>query len=139
MSFLKSLSFTAADSQRTPAERRRVTMIERLQDQLTRLKTPDHARTKRVWVEEGGERRQVEKRLPVRPWWRVSPDGKVVLSLRHGMKRIEFDKGKTGIVVGSLDDLPGVIQGLIDATGRGELDHLLAPEGRTKPPTKGRA
>lgn len=136
MSYLKTLTFTAADLKRTPTERRRVIMIERLQDQLARVQAPDHARIKRVWVEEGGQRRKVEKRIPVSPWWRTGPDGRVVLSLRHGVKRIEFDKGKTGILVESMEDLPRVIQGLIDAVSQGELDHLMAPAGRTKPPMK---
>jgi hypothetical protein len=136
MSYLKTLTFTAADLKRTPTERRRVIMIERLQDQLARVQSPDHARTKRVWIQEDGQRRKVEKRVPVSPWWCVGPDGRVVLSLRHGVKRVEFDKGKTGILVGSMEDLPSVIQGLIDAVARGELDHLMAPQGKTKPPMK---
>ena len=96
-------------------------LIERLQEQLTRLSHPDHARTKRVWIGEGDQRRREDKRVPVKPWWRLGPDGKVVLSLRSGMKKIEFEKGKTEIVVGGIDELPQVLQGLIDAVGRGDL------------------
>ena len=137
MSYLKTLTFTvAADRNRSPAERRRMALIERLQEQMTRLSHPDHARTKRVWVGEGDQRRREDVRVQVKPWWRLGPDGKVMLSLRHGMKKIEFEKGKTAIVVGGMDELPQVLQGLIDAVGRGELDHLMAPEGRQKPPMK---
>lgn len=137
MSYLKTLTFTVvADRNRSPAERRRMAMIERLQEQLTALTHPDYARTKRVWVGAGDQRRREDLRVPVKPWWRLGPDGKVVLSLRHGMKKIEFEKGKAAIAVGGMDDLPKVLQGLIDAVGRGELDQLMAPEGRQKPPMK---
>ena len=43
------------------------------------------------------------------------------------MKRIELEKGKAGIVLPTVDELPKLIEGLIAAVGRGELDaHLQA-------------
>ena len=41
------------------------------------------------------------------------------------MKRIELEKGKAGIVLPSAEELPKLIEGLIAAVGRGELDSQL--------------
>jgi hypothetical protein len=48
-----------------------------------------------------------------------------MLFLRAGVKRIEFEKGKSAIVLATIDDLSKTIKGLMDATSNGELDHLL--------------
>jgi hypothetical protein len=66
----------------------------------------------------------------VRPWWRADASGHVVISVYHGTKPIEFEKGKAGIAVASKDKLPALIDGLIGAVRAGELDDILA---RVKP------
>ena len=45
---------------------------------------------------------------------------------RWGGKPIEFEKGKNGIAIGSLDKIPLVIDILITAVRNGELDAQLA-------------
>ena len=62
--------------------------------------------------------------------------------MRVGWKLIEFEKGKAGIVAGSMERLPEVIDVLIGAVRAGELDPMLAtagddrvrPSGTTKKP-----
>ena len=46
--------------------------------------------------------------------------------IRAGRKPIEFDKGKAGISVPSLDKMPAVIDAVITAVRNGELDEQLA-------------
>jgi co-chaperonin GroES (HSP10) len=41
------------------------------------------------------------------------------------MKRIELETGKAGIVIPNANELPKLIEGLIAAVGRGELDSQL--------------
>ena len=126
MTFLKTLKLTTVASVRPdPIVRRREGMIARLQDQLTRISDDQHARVKQRWVKVDGERRLSERRVPVRPWWRQQRDGSVVFTLKIGVSHVELDKGKAGILVPSPADLPQLIEGLVAAVGRGELDVQL--------------
>jgi len=123
---LKSLNFTALPStNRSPLDNRRMKTIERLQEQKQLLADPNYARIEKKWKTVNGERQQVEKQRRVHPWWRTAPNGSVVLFVRLGGRPIEFDKGKSGIAVASIEKLPGVIDMLIAAVRNGELDTVL--------------
>jgi hypothetical protein len=127
MTFLKTLTFsTASDLVPSPIEKRRHSLVGSLRDQLRLLNEPNLMKQKKKWQIVDGERVLTTKHVPVRPWWRRSVDGKVVFFVRSGVRRIEFEKGKAAIVLSGVDDIPRVIQGLIDAVLTGELDHLLA-------------
>jgi hypothetical protein len=59
----------------------------------------------------------------------ILPSGsslQVVMSIKFGAKPVEFEKGKAGIVVGSKEKLPNVIDALIAAVRAGELDDLFS-------------
>ena len=61
------------------------------------------------------------------------------MTVKVGSKRIEFEKGKAAIAVGTLDKLTGVIEALIKAVRAGELDEQLkqlSKFGRPIPPRK---
>ena len=73
-----------------------------------------------------GSRSVVEKQQRVLPWWVQLDDGSCLFTVRSGWKPIEFDKGKSAIVVLSRDGVPKVIDTLIDAVRNGELDEHLA-------------
>jgi hypothetical protein len=47
------------------------------------------------------------------------------MTVKVGSKRVEFEKGKAAIAVGSLDKLSAVIDTLIKAVRAGELDEQL--------------
>ncbi|WP_008545174.1 hypothetical protein [Bradyrhizobium sp. CCGE-LA001] len=53
------------------------------------------------------------------------------MSVKFGSKPIEFEKGKAGIVVGSRDKLPAVIDALIGAVRAGELDEHFSQAAKT--------
>jgi hypothetical protein len=132
MSFLKTLTFsTANDLAPSPIEKKRHQLMAALKDQLALLEQPDLTKSRKKWIEVDGERILTQKDIPVRPWWKQTLDGKVMFFVRSGLKRIEFEKGKSAIVLSAMDDLPKLIKGLIDAAMSGELDHLL--EGKIKP------
>ena len=129
MSFIKTLKLTpVAGAKPDPVVRRRESMAARLQDQLARIGDDRHVRVKQRWMRsDGGERQLTERQVAIRPWWRQQRDGSVIFTLKVGMKRIELEKGKAGIVLPTADELPKLIEGLIAAVGRGELDaHLQA-------------
>jgi hypothetical protein len=75
----------------------------------------------------------VELSIPVRPWWRETIDGKLTFFLKSGLKRIEFEKGQTAILVPNKEALPGLINGLIKAVEHGELDNLIVDKTEVKP------
>lgn len=129
MTFLSNLKFTAAfESQPSPIERKRARLIANLRDQLARLENPNHCKSKTKWVKEGTEKRLIEKQVPIRPWWRETIDGQIAFHVRSGLKKVEFQKGMIAILVQNLAALPALINGLIEATAKGELDYLLAPQ-----------
>jgi hypothetical protein len=131
MPILKNLTFTAVPARsHDPVANRRAKLVERLEEQKALLADASYVRKTQRWAGKGDERRQVEKQQRVRPWWRADAAGHVVMSVYHGTKPIEFEKGMAGIAVASKDKLPALIDGLIAAVRAGELDELLA---RVKP------
>jgi hypothetical protein len=53
------------------------------------------------------------------------------MSMKFGSKPIEFEKGKAGIVVGTKEKLPAVIDALIAAVRAGELDDMFSQAAKT--------
>jgi hypothetical protein len=100
-------------------------------EQKLLLKDPNHVRTVQRWTKVNGERQATTKQQAVRPWWKTDPSGQVVMSIKFGAKPIEFEKGKAGIVAGSKDKLPAVIDTLIAAVRAGELDELFSQAAKT--------
>src|SRR4029079_7304480 len=95
------------------------------------LKDPNHVRTTQRWTKVNGERQAPKKQQAVRPWWKTGPSGQVVMSVKFGSKPVEFEKGKAGIVVGTKEKLPSVIDALIAAVRAGELDELFGQAAKT--------
>jgi hypothetical protein len=78
------------------------------------------------WTKVDGKRQATTKQQAVRPWWKTDAAGQVVMSIKFGAKPLEFEKGKAGIVVGTKEKLPTVIDTLIAAVRAGELDELFS-------------
>jgi hypothetical protein len=132
MPVLKSLSFTALPkSGNDPVQMRRAKFIAKLEEQKQLLKDPNHIRTVQRWTKVNGERQAITWQQAVRPWWKADASGQVVMSIKFGAKPIEFEKGKAGIVVGSKEKLPALIDTLIAAVRAGELDDLFSQAAKT--------
>ena len=126
MSFLKTLTFTTADDLApSTIEKKRYKLIKALNEQLSLLENPSFSKTRKKWVMIDGEKVLTQKNMPIRPWWKETLEGKIMLFVRSGLKKLEFEKGKSVIIVSNADELKKLIRGLIDATSNGELDHLL--------------
>lgn len=129
MSNLKSLAFTSVPkTEDSPVHLRRKKLIERLEEQKALAKDHSHIRLVRKWQKKDGERIMTEKKIPVRPWWKTDEKGQVIFSVLVGYKPVEFEKGKGGILVGSPEKLPAVIDTLVAAVRAGELDSLMEPK-----------
>src|SRR5262249_38494277 len=123
MAVLKSLTFTTLPQPgANPTLDRRQRIIERLEEQKRLVADPNYKRTVRTSVKKDGVKSVVETQRRVMPWWRMTGNSTFVFFIRAGQKPIEFEKGKSGIAVPSLDKLPSVIDTVIAAVRNGELD-----------------
>src|SRR4051794_27892460 len=136
---LKSFTFVAQPKPSSdPLIIKRERMVARLEDQKKLFADPNFVRTVKRWEKkEGGEKVLVEKPLRTSKWWQQDPSGTVVMTVKVGSKRIEFEKGKAAISVGSIEKLQGVIDSLIKAVRAGELDAQLS-EAKGPRPVPGR-
>lgn len=134
MTFLNTLTFTnALETKPSPLQRKRASLVRNLKDQLKLLNDPNLVKSRSKRVETDGHKEVVELSIPVRPWWRETIDGKLTFFLKSGLKRIEFEKGQTAILVPNKEALPGLINGLIKAVEQGELDNLIVDKTEMKP------
>jgi hypothetical protein len=132
-SILKSFTFVPQPKPNSdPLIIKRERMISRLEDQKKLFADPNFVRKVKRWErKEGGEKVLVEKPLRTTKWWQPDQNGGYVMTMKIGSKRIEFEKGKAAISVGSLEKLPSVIDTLIKAVRAGELDAQLSETGKS--------
>ena len=137
---LKSFTFvTQPKPSSDPLIIKRERIIARLEDQKKLLADPTFVRTIKRWErKENGEKVLIDKPLGL-PSGGSLIRAALLMTVKVGSKRIEFEKGKAAIVVGSLEKLPAVIDALIRAARAGELDEQLnqsAKFGRPLPQRK---
>ena len=133
MTFLNTLTFTnALEAKPSPLQRKRATLVRNLKDQLILLDNPNLVKTRTRRVETDGRKHYEQVQIRVRPWWRETIDGKLTFFIKSGLKRIEFAKGQTAILVQNKEALPSLINGLIKAVENGELDGLLTDKNDAK-------
>ena len=128
MAHLKSLTFTVAPQQiaRNPKLVRRQRLIDRLEEQQKLVVDPAFTLLVRRWVKDpDGIKQPADRHRRVKPWWKADGAGNLVLVLKSGLKTLEIEKGKPGVVVGAPSRLEGVLTTLIAAAKAGELDGAL--------------
>jgi hypothetical protein len=127
MPVLKSLSITALPTAlRDPVLIRRNKLIERLEEQRKLVVDPKHVRVVERWVDADGQKTLTTKHQRIVPWWRRDGSGHIFMCVKYGNKTLEFEKGKSAIAVPFDEQLPEVIDTLIEAVKAGELDAALA-------------
>lgn len=137
---LKSFTFVPQPKvNNDPVVIKRERIVSRLEDQKKLLADPTFVRRVKRWEhKEGGEKVLVEKPIRTSKWWQADQNGGYVMTVKVGSKRIEFEKGKAAISVGSLDKLPSVIDALIKAVRAGELDEQLKQSSKFGRPVPAR-
>ena len=128
MSHLKSLTLTIAPYQkeRDPKLIRRQRLIERLEEQQKLVDDPNFTVLVRRWIKDlEGVKQPIETQRRIKPWWKADANDSLVLILKNGLKTIEIEKGKPGIVVGPPARLEPILGTLIAATKAGDLDAAL--------------
>jgi hypothetical protein len=134
MKTLKSLTFAAANlGQQTPALARRQKLIAHLEEQIALARDPQHIRVQHRWViQDDGAKTRLEEQKRVRRWWRFDQSGKVYLTVRYGSKAIEFERGKTAIVLADESKLIDALETVMAATKAGELDDQLSHHAKLR-------
>ena len=100
--------------------------IERLEEQQKLAADPTYTVLVRRWIKDlDGVKQPFDRQKRVKPWWKADGNGSLVLVLKNGLKTMEIEKGKPGIVVGPVARLETVLSTLIAATKAGELDAAL--------------
>ena len=128
MNHLKSLTLTVAPHQieRNPKLLRRQRLIERLEEQQKLAVDPTFTVLVRRWIKDlDGVKQPFDRQKRIKPWWKADGNGSLVLVLKNGLKTMEIEKGKPGIVVGPVARLETVLSTLIAAIKAGELDAAL--------------
>lgn len=72
--------------------------------------------------QETGLRKQIEVPKRIRPWWFVSANGKVCISIKYGTSVLELAKGKPSVEVDNPHDLIKALEAIKGAVEAGELD-----------------
>ena len=127
MKTMKSLKLgTFTLSTNDPVIRRRLKMVDRLEQQKALAKDPLHVETTYRWVKNAqGVKERIKLEKPIRPWWKIDPTGKVLLKLKYGSRTLVFEKGQNAFILDSVDELETALDVIIKAVKDGELDALL--------------
>jgi hypothetical protein len=134
MKLLKSLTFgVMSRGSQNPDLARRAKLIHRLEQQKRLAQDANFVITFSKWVRnEAGSKELVQLQKRVRPWWREDALGTVGLTVRYGAKAIEFEKGKTAIIVPHKEQLVATLDTVISAVKAGELDEHLAQQAKVR-------
>ena len=134
MKGLEGLTFgTINKGRENPVLVRRAKLVQRLEQQKALARDPTYTLTVAKWVKtETSGKDLVQQRKRVRPWWREDVLGTIGLTVRYGGRALEFEKGKTAIVVPNMDELVPTIEAVIAAVRAGELDELLDQQMKTR-------
>jgi hypothetical protein len=130
MSALNTLKLVAARKrQQMPTiQLRRNKLSNKLWEQIQLAKSQINGqpfvvtRFRSVKDRDTGLRKQVEMPKRIRPWWFVTENGKVCVSIRYGSWTLELAKGKPSVEVGSPDELVVALETIKQAVEAGELD-----------------
>jgi hypothetical protein len=132
MSVLKSLSFIAVQraSSVSPQQYRRNKLVNNLREQLAYVRADLRGETftvmRRRWeMTEDGQKFQIDHEKRVKRWWEATEQG-VAVQIRWANRPIEFEKGKTAILINTVADLPPLFEQLILAAANGEFDKFMA-------------
>ena len=145
MSVLKSMNFVAVPRavNATPEQQRRNKLLVHLREQkaiaVADLEGRLHTVKKRRWeLTDDGDKYQIEVEKRLKRWWQETDKG-IALAVRWGNKPIEFEKGKTAILVESAAQLPAVFEQLILGAANGDFDKFIAEMNRQRVGFKKRA
>jgi hypothetical protein len=130
MSGLSALKFVASKPQQgnSPKHARRLKLSNKLHEQIQMAKAvqfgteflPVKIRT--IKDEVTGETSKVEIPKRLKPWWWLSENGKMCLTVRYGARTLEVVEGKNAIETENIAGVITTLEVLRTAVDAGELD-----------------
>ena len=133
MSTLGTLKLTAETKPQhiAPVQQRRNKLSHRLWEQIQLAKSQIEGtefvvkKYRSFKDQETGLRKQLEVPKRIRPWWFVSANGKVCISIKYGTRVLELAKGKPSVEVDSPQLLVKALETIKLAVESGELDSQI--------------
>ena len=133
MSALSNLKLVAAKKQRhiPQVQVRRNKLSNKLWEQILLAKSRatgeplNLTRQRSVKNMDTGIRESVTVAKVVRPWWFVSEDGSICITVRYGNRTLELAKGKSSVQLASPDALINTLEVIKQAVEAGELDQQI--------------
>ena len=133
MSTLGQLKLTAETKPQhiAPVQQRRNKLSHRLWEQIQLAKSQIEGtefvvkKYRSFKDQETGLRKQLEVPKRIRPWWFISANGKVCISIKYGTSVLELAKGKPSVEVESPKDLVKALEMIKLAVESGELDSQI--------------
>ena len=133
MSTLGQLKLTAETKPQhiAPVQQRRNKLSHRLWEQIQLAKSQIEGteflvkKYRSFKDQETGLRKQLEVPKRIRPWWFISANGKVCISIKYGTSVLELAKGKPSVEVDSPQDLVKALETIKVAVESGELDSQI--------------
>ncbi len=130
MSTLNNLKLTAEKKPRhiAPVQQGRNKLSHRLWEQIQLAKSQVDGtefvvkKYRSFKDQETGLRKQLEVPKRIRPWWFVSANGKVCISIKYGTSVLELAKGKPSVEVDNPQALIQALETIKQAVEAGELD-----------------
>jgi hypothetical protein len=130
VSTLNNLKLTAETKPQhiAPVQQRRNKLSHRLWEQIQLAKSQVDGtefvlkKYRSFKDQETGLRKQIEVPKRIRPWWFVSANGKVCISIKYGTRVLELAKGRPSVEVDSPQDLIKALEAIKGAVEAGELD-----------------
>ena len=138
MSALSALKWiTATAVQHTnPNQNRRNKLADKIDEQI-KLATAQMngesyspRKLKKIVNPATGESTQVETPKRIKAWWWPADNGKLLLSIRYGSKRLEWAKGKNAVEVADLSGVVDALNIIKQAALNGELDATIEAVSR---------
>ena len=114
-----------------PIQVRRNKLSNRLWEQIQLAKSQVDGKPfivtkyRNVKDQETGLKKQVEVPKRIKPWWFISTNGKVCVSIRYGSQTLEIAKGKPSVEVDSANGLIKALETIKQAVETGELDKQI--------------
>ena len=128
---LKLTEATRAEQRGSSETRLRRKMLDAINEQIAAAEAEQRGEvyTKRGprYVQDAATGERVRREVPLRfrRWWWLGPDGKLMLDVRYGAKRLEIRPKKATVEVGAKENLVPTLQVLKEAVEAGELDAVL--------------
>ncbi len=129
MNALKGLNLVAMPTTnvRDPKQQRRSKLVAQLEQQRMLALDPNFVVARHKWVKgENGDKQLVSVPKRVKRWWNEDGAGNRFFVVRYGSRPLALAAGKHAIAVGAKEKLVEVIDVVIDAARKGDLDEQLA-------------